>query len=424
MSDSVSIPPISPPTTPVPADAGTAAGRSSAAGKDTPPFREVLRARTKKEEDSQSALAGALMTAAPVVAAPVMQSTNGLSSASDSVTAAKGASAPAAASTTDAAPAAKADAVSAPATGSLASTQTSALAGQASGQAANPNGAAAQGIAVVSAPQGDPSQGKANVAEAITSALTAAEPVAAPVTAAPSTASAAPVNVPSSTANTAAVKAPASAVSLPAATGTASKAAPLTAQPVAASSTQSAVQPTAAGFGQALTQSTQAVAQVNPGAPALAASVAQQVSQQILTNQATLQIMQGRANGQTNTLFMQITPKDLGNLQIQITRTPQGVEMSVLTELAKTSSLLTHQLNDLRAMLSGAGMTLSQVWIGQAGEESAERQAARFAAQDRASGRKHSLPLPDGSAEGGGDQITAQAIGQSLGRNSLIDYRI
>lgn len=90
-------------------------------------------------------------------------------------------------------------------------------------------------------------------------------------------------------------------------------------------------------------------------AEALPRQTLTQVSEQI-----EMMFQQGR-----NTLRLQLTPENLGRIDIRLVNSGQGIGVTVLTEQAETGRLLEAQLNQLRQTLQDAGIQLSHLNVGQ-----------------------------------------------------------
>jgi flagellar hook-length control protein FliK len=85
------------------------------------------------------------------------------------------------------------------------------------------------------------------------------------------------------------------------------------------------------------------------------ATLAQQIHEGV---QAT--IRQGKSS-----LRIQLSPQDLGAIDIRLVSSPAGVSMTVIAEQASTGRLLETQINQLRQTLADAGVQLSNLNISQ-----------------------------------------------------------
>ena len=92
-------------------------------------------------------------------------------------------------------------------------------------------------------------------------------------------------------------------------------------------------------------------AQVN----ALAADVIQQVTSQ----------MKVRIKSGNTTMHLQLNPKDLGTIDVQMIKNTQGVSVTFFAEQAATGQLLETQINQLRQSLKDAGVNLTGLNISQ-----------------------------------------------------------
>ena len=92
-------------------------------------------------------------------------------------------------------------------------------------------------------------------------------------------------------------------------------------------------------------------AQVN----ALAADVIQQVTSQ----------MKVRIKSGNTTMHLQLNPRDLGTIDVQMIKNTQGVSVTFFAEQASTGQLLETQINQLRQSLKDAGVNLTGLNISQ-----------------------------------------------------------
>ncbi|MCX6060560.1 MAG: flagellar hook-length control protein FliK, partial [Chloroflexi bacterium] len=92
-------------------------------------------------------------------------------------------------------------------------------------------------------------------------------------------------------------------------------------------------------------------AQVN----ALAADVIQQVTSQ----------MKVRIKSGNTTMHLQLNPRDLGTIDVQMIKNTQGVSVTFFAEQAATGQLLETQINQLRQSLKDAGVNLTGLNISQ-----------------------------------------------------------
>ncbi|MBI5943515.1 MAG: flagellar hook-length control protein FliK [Chloroflexi bacterium] len=88
---------------------------------------------------------------------------------------------------------------------------------------------------------------------------------------------------------------------------------------------------------------------------ALVADVLQQI-----TSQMKVKIKSGNSS-----MRLQLNPKDLGAIDVQMVRNPQGVSVTFFAEQAATGQLLETQLNQLRQSLKDAGVQLAGLNISQ-----------------------------------------------------------
>lgn len=118
--------------------------------------------------------------------------------------------------------------------------------------------------------------------------------------------------------------------------------------------------PMTAGPAPATTTTTTAQASVATlPAPAPTAPRPVHVAHQFATQLAALT---GAANG-VHTMTIQITPDDLGPVQVQVTLTDGVVDMNVLTALEVGRDTITQAAPDLRRYLEAAGLTCNSVEV-------------------------------------------------------------
>lgn len=75
--------------------------------------------------------------------------------------------------------------------------------------------------------------------------------------------------------------------------------------------------------------------------------------------------MKARINSEETSIRMQINPKELGAIEVQMTHTAQGVSVSFITEQPSTGQLLESQVSQLRQSLKDAGVQLTNLNINQ-----------------------------------------------------------
>jgi flagellar hook-length control protein FliK len=90
-------------------------------------------------------------------------------------------------------------------------------------------------------------------------------------------------------------------------------------------------------------------------------SQAVEVAQQVI-HQMNVKIK----NGPTS-MHLQLSPTELGNIEVEMVSTSQGVHVTFFTEQANTGKLLETQLNQLRESLIDSGVQLSGLNISQQG---------------------------------------------------------
>ena len=81
-------------------------------------------------------------------------------------------------------------------------------------------------------------------------------------------------------------------------------------------------------------------------------------------DQITSQMNARIKSGETS-IRMQLNPKELGAIEVQMTHSAQGVSVSFITEQAGTGQLLESQANQLRQLLKDAGVQLTNLNVSQ-----------------------------------------------------------
>lgn len=93
--------------------------------------------------------------------------------------------------------------------------------------------------------------------------------------------------------------------------------------------------------------------------PAQVTVQADEVIQQIM-GQMKIKIKSGNTS-----MHLQLNPKDLGSIDVQMVKSAQGVNVTFVTEQASTGQLLETQINQLRQSLKDAGLQLTGLNINQ-----------------------------------------------------------
>jgi flagellar hook-length control protein FliK len=84
--------------------------------------------------------------------------------------------------------------------------------------------------------------------------------------------------------------------------------------------------------------------------------------------QQIMRQMNARLQSEPTSMHLQLNPKELGFIDVQMVRSAQGVSVSFITEQASTGRLLETQINNLRQSLTDSGIQLSSVNINQQGQ--------------------------------------------------------
>ena len=140
---------------------------------------------------------------------------------------------------------------------------------------------------------------------------------------------------------------------------------------------------------------------------AQAAEVAQQV-----IHQMSIKIK----NGPTS-MHLQLNPKELGNIDVEMVSTAQGVRVTFFTEQASTGKLLETQLSQLRETLVDAGVQLSGLNISQHGPS---EQKGGFFSQDK----NFTQYFQGDTARSEPNIIETLLAEHNTGKSGEVDYRI
>lgn len=140
---------------------------------------------------------------------------------------------------------------------------------------------------------------------------------------------------------------------------------------------------------------------------AQAVEVAQQVIRHFTANLKT----------ESNAMHLQLNPKELGAIDIQMVSNGQGVHVSFVAEQASTSKLLETQLPQLRESLTAAGVQLSGLDISQHNQSG--QKGGGFSQQPNAA------PWPNEIfVEENRNAAETSAVERRFGQTSEVDYLI
>lgn len=132
-----------------------------------------------------------------------------------------------------------------------------------------------------------------------------------------------------------------------------------------------------------------------------------------MIGQITRQMDQLSQSGRT-TLRMQLYPNELGQIDLKITTTPQGVGITILADSANTGKLLETQVAQLRQSLMDAGVQITNLQVG-----------AQNAGQQQSFGSQNSTPRSQyGAYRGGSESSETESIREVRSRDSLVDYSV
>lgn len=133
-----------------------------------------------------------------------------------------------------------------------------------------------------------------------------------------------------------------------------------------------------------------------------------------ILRQISRQIAGSSSNG-SQTIRIQLHPEDLGQIELRITSSSQGTQVSLIADQAGTSKLLETHIAQLKQTLSDAGVQMANVHVGQQAPQQSFRDP-----QSNQSSPRHNTNY-DNRNKMGTDEIVSN---QSRSNNSLVDYRI
>ncbi len=113
---------------------------------------------------------------------------------------------------------------------------------------------------------------------------------------------------------------------------------------------------------------------------------------------------------QQSRLRLQLRPRDMGGIEIQLTKGEDGVQVNIQAESQKTAVILEQHLNDLKTALSQSGIELQDLTVGQGDQEAFQSH------QHPASDQRQQAFQPDIS----GDMQEKKNLSQP----SLVEYLI
>lgn len=131
-----------------------------------------------------------------------------------------------------------------------------------------------------------------------------------------------------------------------------------------------------------------------------------------ILRQITRQMDQLSQSGRT-TIRMQLSPQDLGQIELKITTTQQGVGVTLLADNASTGKMLETQVAQLRQNLADAGVQISNLQVGTQSNPQGTYGQSAFHSPTRFNGYQNlSLVAKTESSE----EISV--------RDSLVDYKV
>jgi flagellar hook-length control protein FliK len=140
-------------------------------------------------------------------------------------------------------------------------------------------------------------------------------------------------------------------------------------------------------------------------AEAQSTEVLRQISRQIA----------GSSQTGSQTIRIQLHPEDLGQIELRITSSSQGTQVSLIADQAATGKLLETHITQLKQTLTDAGIQMANVHVGQQAPQQNYRDP-----QSNHSSPRHNANY-DNKNSMGMDEIVSN---QSRSNNSLVDYRI
>ncbi len=130
---------------------------------------------------------------------------------------------------------------------------------------------------------------------------------------------------------------------------------------------------------------------------------------QQITNQ-----LDGLTRSGRQTLRIQLSPQDLGTIDLKVTHSQHGVSVSLMAENGATGKLLETQVSQLRQTLMDAGVQINQLHVG---VHSGSSQSNHSQAQENH--QKYSNPQPNSFTSSTNNSSPELKQG-----NSLVDYKI
>jgi flagellar hook-length control protein FliK len=134
------------------------------------------------------------------------------------------------------------------------------------------------------------------------------------------------------------------------------------------------------------------------------------------------QIQKGIENsvrqGQSS-IRLQLSPQELGNIQIHLISNAHGISVTVTAEHQGTSQLLEAQLNQLRQSLSDAGVQLSNLNINQQ-----QSQLSSFSQGANQQGQPQTPYSRMRNQMGGESEEVQPTLKRNIASGAGVDYRI
>jgi flagellar hook-length control protein FliK len=123
----------------------------------------------------------------------------------------------------------------------------------------------------------------------------------------------------------------------------------------------------------------------------------------------------GSSNNGSQTIRIQLHPEDLGQIELRITSSSQGTQVSLIADQAGTGKLLETHIAQLKQTLSDAGVQMADVHVGQQAPQQSFRdpQSSQNPQQNNSRYESGTVASPD-----------KIATSRSHSNSSLVDYRI
>jgi len=155
------------------------------------------------------------------------------------------------------------------------------------------------------------------------------------------------------------------------------------------------------------------VGELNGKMPVAQANIqATEVVQQVIRQ------MNGRIKPGTSSMRLQLNPKELGAIEVDMVSSPQGLHVTFFAEQASTGRLLETQLNQLRDSLVNSGVQVSGLNIGQHNTQG--QKGGGFSQESNAAPWPNEIFVEESQMNATETNATERRFGQS----SEVDYLV